>query len=136
LESAKEICVDTDILIDFLKKKDPGSAAYRNWRRKVSVLITSITAFELLQGASRTDYGQERYEEANSLIDQQQGILPFDKLAASVASQINSELRRDGKSIEIRDLFNASICVARKVPMLTRKRDHYERIRDLKLPAL
>jgi tRNA(fMet)-specific endonuclease VapC len=133
LEDSKEVCVDTDILIDFLKKKTPGSLAYKKWKHKGLVAITSVSAFELLQGAREADYGKERYEEAMNLIEQQDEVIPFDKNAADVASQIASDLRRDGKEIEIRDLFIASICLARKVPLLTRNKDHYERIRSLKL---
>lgn len=133
LENIKEICVDTDIIIDFLKKKAPGSLAYKKWKQKTHVLITSITVFELLQSARQSDYGQERYEEAKNLIQQQNGIAAFEVDAADMASKIASDLRRSGKGIEIRDIVNASICMSRGLPLLTRNKDHYQRVSGLKL---
>ena len=133
LEGTKGICVDTDVLIDFLKKKEPCSRAYEQWRHRGTIAITAITAFELLFGARRSDKRQKRYEEARSLIEQQQRVLPFDKSAANKASEIGADLKRVGKGIEIRDLFNSSICVSQNIPMLTRNRDHYERVAELEL---
>ena len=133
LEDTKGICVDTDVLIDFLKKKEPGSRAYEQWRNRGTIAITAITAFELLFGARHSDKRQKRYEEARSLIEQQHCVLPFDKSAANKASEIGTGLRRLGKGIDIRDLFNASICVSQNIPMLTRNRDHYERVAGLEL---
>lgn len=133
LEDAKEICVDTDILIDFLKKKEPGSRAYERCRNKTSVGITAISSFELLIGARQPNVREKRLEEARSLIEQQAFILPFDEASASKASEIGAELMRVGKGIEIRDLFIASICLARGIPLLTRNKEHFQRITNLRL---
>ena len=133
LEDAKEICVDTDVLIDFMKRKEPGSRVYEEWRNKASVGITTITVFELLLAARHPNVKEKRYEEARSLIEQQSRVYPFDRSAADKASEIVAELRRLGKEIEIRDLFNASICVNQSIPLLTRNKDHYQRIKSLKL---
>jgi len=132
LEDAKEICVDTDILIDYLKKKEPGSRAYERWRNKASVGVTSITVFELLLGARQPSLKEKRYEEAKSLIEQHD-VFAFDKHAAVEASEIGAELNRLGAGIEIRDLFNASICVNQGIPILTRNKNHYQRVERLEL---
>ncbi len=131
LEQTKEICVDTDILIDFLKKKEPGSRAYEHWRSKASVGTTSITVFELLLGAKQASF--KRHEEAKNLVEQQTSIYPFDKSAADAASELGAELKRQGRQIEIRDLFIASICISRGIPLLTRNKDHFQRVPALKL---
>lgn len=133
LENIKEICVDTDILIDFLKKKEPGSGAYEQWRSKAHVGITSITAFELLRGARQLGLKEKRYDEAKSLIDQQHEVFPFDGTSADKASEISAELNRTGRGIEIRDIFNASICICRGIPLITRNKEHYRRVPSLKL---
>lgn len=133
-EKEKEICVDTDVLIDFLRGKGPGSLAYKQWRNEASsVVITAVTAFELLMGARGSEQSEKRYEEARSLIEQQGNVLPFDKSSAEMASEIGAELRKQGKGIEIRDLFNSSICVNLGIPLLTKNREHYQRVTGLKL---
>ncbi len=136
LEDAEQICVDTDILIDFLRNQEPGSRAYERWRTKASISITAITVFELLIGARRSHQKEKRYDEAKSLIEQQDAILSFDKSAADRASEIGAELKRTGKEIEIRDLFNASICINQNLPILTRNKNHYQRVRGLALVEL
>jgi tRNA(fMet)-specific endonuclease VapC len=136
LENAKEICVDTDILIDFMKGKDPGLRDYERWRHKASIAVTSITVFELLVGARQPNLSNKRYEEARSLIENHSHVYPFDKSAADKASEIGAYLGGLGKGIEIRDLFNASICVSRDVPILTRNKDHYQRVNGLKLVGI
>lgn len=132
LEDFETICVDTDILIDFLQKKDPGSHAYKRWRHARRVAVTSVTAFELLFGARQSNLPLERFEEARSLVEQHH-VFPFDASAANKASEIGAELGRLGKAIEIRDLFNAAICLSQNVSILTRNNDHYKRVAGLRL---
>lgn len=133
LEGTKQICVDTDVLIDFLRNRDPGSRSYENWRKRAKVGITALTAFELLQGARGSVAKEKRFEEAKSLIEQQQFVLPLDATSADKASEISAGLRALGKDLEIRDLFNASICISNMLPLLTRNRRHYDRVASLKL---
>jgi tRNA(fMet)-specific endonuclease VapC len=133
LEDAKEICIDTDILIDYLKKKEPGSRAYERWRNKASVGVTSISVFELLLGARQPNLKEKRYEEAKSFMEQQHHVFAFDGRAAEKASEISAQLNRLGAGIEIRDLFNAAICVDQDIPILTRNKNHYQRVEGLKI---
>lgn len=133
LEIPKEICVDTDVLIDYLKGKDPGSRTYKEWRRKASVGITAITAFELLLGSKRPGMKEQRQVEIKSLIAQQSFTLPFDISSAEKASEIESQLSRIGMRIDMRDLFIASICSGRDTPLLTRNKEHFSRVQGLRL---
>lgn len=133
LEDTKEsICIDTDILIDYLRKNEPGTSAYIGCRKKGSTFVTSISAFELHLGAELLAYKVKRSEEVASLLEYHE-IIPFDKPSAKSAARIGAELRKAGKAIEIRDLFNASICVSHDMPILTRNTSHYKRIKELKL---
>lgn len=128
------ICVDTDILVDFLRKKEPDSSSYKRMcGQGKATCITSITAFELLFGSKLLHNAEKRSEEALSLIEQQQSVIPFDQVSAEEAATIGAELRRLGKEVEIRDLFNASICVAHKTSLATRNKSHYQRVARLEL---
>ena len=42
-----------------------------------------------------------------------------------------SELRREQKPIEIRDLFIGAICIENELPLLTRNVFHFERMKNL-----
>lgn len=73
---------------------------------------------------------EKRSDEALSLIEQHL-LFAFDKSAAEKTSDIGTKLRQLGKQIEIRDLFNASICISRRIPILTRNTNHYQRVPEL-----
>jgi len=126
------VIVDTDVVVDYLRGRQPGGSLYSKWRKKAKVVLTSVVAFELLLGAKLSSKRDERLSEVQSLLDQHE-ISSFDADAAHVASDIGTELRKKGQTMEVRDLLNASICVARNMPMLTKNRSHYERVPALRI---
>lgn len=130
VETVRAICVDTDIIVDYLRGREPGKSAFTHWREKAESFITSITAFELLLGALVSSERERRIIEVESLLDQHE-ILAFDRYEAKKAAEKGAELRVKGAVVEIRDLFNASICLSKKIPILTRNKAHYERITEL-----
>jgi len=130
LEAVKSICVDTDIIIDYFRGREPGKTVFTDWRNKTEVFLTSITAFELLLGASLSSKREARITEVESLLDQH-NTLDFTHESARKAAEKGAELKIKGIPIEIRDLFIASICLTNKLSLLTRNKSHYERIKDL-----
>jgi len=132
VETIRALCVDTDVIIDYLRGREPGKSTFASWRKKAEVLITSITAFELLLGANLSSKREERIIEVESLLNQH-GILAFDRDGANESAKKGAELRIKGAMMEIRDLLNASICLSRKIPILTKEQAHYERITELRL---
>lgn len=130
VETVSAICVDTDVIIDYLRGREPGKSTFASWREKAEVLITSITAFELLLGANLSSKREERIVQVESLLNQHE-ILAFARDSANEAANKGAKLRVEGTIVEIRDLFNASICLSRKIPILTKNKAHYERIPEL-----
>ena len=130
VETARTICVDTDVIVDYLRGREPGKSAFLHWSEKAESYITSITAFELLLGAHLSSRRERRINEVESLLDQHK-ILAFNRYEAEKAAEKCAELRVKGALVEIRDLFNASICLSKKIPILTKNKPHYERITGL-----
>lgn len=131
MEAAEEdVCVDTDILVDYLRKREPGFSIFN--KRRFNAAISTVTVFELLFGANLSSRKEERILELRSLFEQHP-ILPFDEASAEHASEVGAELRVKGESIEIRDLFNASICLRQNLAILTRNKNHYARVPGLKV---
>ena len=130
IEALKDVCVDTDVIVDYLRGREPGRSAFTKWRKKAEMYITSITAFELLLGASLSSKREKRIIEIESLLDQY-NILNLTRETAKKAAEKGAGLRAKDIQINIRDLFNASICLARKTPILTKNKTRYERVRDL-----
>jgi predicted nucleic acid-binding protein len=60
VKALEAICADTDIIIDYLRGREPGKSAFLTWRRKAEILVTSITSFELLLGANLSRKREKR----------------------------------------------------------------------------
>ena len=77
---------------------------------------------------------EERTIEVESLLNQHE-ISAFDHDSVEEAAEKGVELRAKGVPVEIPDLLNASICLSRKTPILTKNKAHYERITELRVLA-
>ena len=130
-----EVILDTDVIIDYLKKR-PEPLAMQIFREiKAEKLIahtTSITAFELYRGARLSPDPQRRMHDIKALrwyID----VLPFDEATADTASEVRVFLEKKGEPIEIRDLFIGTLARTLKLPLTTRNVTHFEKIPGLKV---
>ena len=122
------IIVDTDVIIDYLKKRHPGAGLLKKAYLKYSVHVTSITVYELLYGVQKS--GKENL--INRLL-KYVTVVPFDDAAAKKAAAIHYALKSNGMDIGVKDSFIAGICDAHNMPLLTRNIDHFKRIPSIKL---
>ena len=130
MESPKVI-VDTDVIIDYLKKRQPGAGLLKKAYLSHKIHVTAITAYELLYGVQRSG--------KTALIDrllQFVTVLPLDEAAARKAAAIHYGLKSKGMDIGIKDSFIAGICEAYHLPLLTRNVKHFSRVPGLKLFSL
>lgn len=126
---AKElICIDTDICVDFLRKRDPGFGLFIKTLEHYELCITAITAFELYLGHIK----MKRKDRIDNFI-YQFVILPFDLKASEISANIESSLERKGKGIGIPDTLIAGICISNNVPLLTLNTMHFSRVTGLNL---
>ncbi|MBI5047875.1 MAG: type II toxin-antitoxin system VapC family toxin [Deltaproteobacteria bacterium] len=51
---ASKVVVDTDIIIDYLKKRQPGAELLKKAYLKHALSVTSITVYELLYGVQKS----------------------------------------------------------------------------------
>jgi tRNA(fMet)-specific endonuclease VapC len=125
------VCVDTDICVDFLRRKDPGFRSLIKLLERYNPCITAITAFELHLGHLK----MKRKDRIDDFIAQF-AVLPFDLRASKTSAVIQASLDRAGSSIGIPDALIAGTCVARNVPLLTLNTKHFSRVDSLKLIAI
>ena len=121
-------CIDTDICVAFLRKKEPGSSLLLKLLEKYSPCITAITVFELFLG----HFKMKRKDKIDDFIDQFV-LLPFDRKASEASANIQASLDKKGKGIGIPDLLIAGICVTNSVPLLTLNTKHFSRVAGLTL---
>ena len=125
------IVADSDVLIDYLRRRQPGAAAVVEALRRGQLHTTILNCFELLAGAQSS-----QPEESVLALLESLSILPLDFEAARKAAEISRELDRLGVGIGLGDILIAGIVLAQGGTLLTRNRRHFERVPGLPLANL
>ncbi len=124
----KIIMVDTSILIDLFRKTDKTNSKLISLvKQGYTYCISAITEYEVYTGAKSI---QNSFWE--NLLEKIQ-VLPFDHTVVKVAVDINNELKRKRKQIDLADLFIAATAVSNNFPLATLNRNHFERVDRLQL---
>lgn len=122
------LCLDTEVVIDYIRDKKPCSEWADNALRRYSCCVTSITIYELKFGivfAGRKDAYASMLAELP--------VLNFEQKAALIAGEIHAKLCLNRQDIGPKDVFIASICIANNCALLTKNKKHFERVKNLKL---
>lgn len=118
---------DTDVLVDFLR----GGGAAERIELEIGtghLRTTAITAFELWQGA-RTARARQNVKTLLEALE----ILPLDPRASELAGETRRLLLGIGADIGVADSLVAGICLRHEGVLLTRNREHFERVAALRL---
>jgi predicted nucleic acid-binding protein len=111
--------VDTDIAIDFLRRRDYAQKLLESWAGEGLLAISTLTHLEIYQGMKT---GEEKA--TNSFLD---GLVSVavDIPIARRAGTMLGELRSKGKTIGIADAIIAATAVQFGTPLLTNNIEHY-----------
>lgn len=120
----QKVCLDTDVCVEILKNTDKG-IEFINLINKSEVFITTISIFELFLRETNIFSIEKFLSKIN--------ILDFSELSAKKASEIFKDLRKEGKIIDVRDLFIASTTIVNNCVLATSNKKHFKNIKDLKL---
>jgi predicted nucleic acid-binding protein len=124
----KVILLDTSILIDYYRKKDKSkSVLFQLERDHQRFAVSVITQFEIYKGA-----GDDKIQFWNDFF-QNIDILPFNSETAWIASEVDRDLKKISKQIDLADLFIAATAISNDIPCATLNKKHFERIEKLKL---
>ncbi len=113
-----KICLDSNIIIDILKNKENILEILN--KTTGEFYTTTINIFEVLNG--------KKSEEAHLLLNSLKKEV-FDTESATIASNLFKKLKDRGNLIDARDLFIASICISKEMHLLTRNKNHFERLK-------
>jgi len=128
-----EVILDTDVIIDHLKKKPDPTATqlfHRIQKGKLVACTTAISAFELYRGARLAPEPDKRIPQVRGILSYV-NCLAFDEVAANTASEISVMLEREGELMKIRNLFIGAIARTSRLPLVTKNVEHFKRIPDL-----
>lgn len=121
-----QLVIDTDVVIDHLRKK---TGVLNHVLRIYSCAITAINLYELRSVPFLSDHQRNTLEEILQITK----IIPFNQSGAERAAEIWNMLRTSGQLIGAQDVQIAGICVANDLPLLTRNKNHFQRVPDLVL---
>ena len=126
------IILDTNVLSALMSSEpDRDVVAWLDQQAPESVWTTSITVFEIRLGLALMDAGARQLRltaafEALLAEDLTGKVLNFDSVAAARTAILIADLRRTGRSIEIRDGMICGIALARRAGIATRNVRHFE----------
>ena len=115
-----EICLDTSIIIDLLRKKE--KTVKQLLRLEFTPAITAVTVAELYMG--------ERKDEKLDLVLKRLKFYPLDYESSRLAGKIYRALKKRGELIEFRDILIAAICIKHGIPLLTKNTKHFKRLEE------
>ncbi len=126
-----KICLDTDILVNFLRNKQEEADYIAQHEQRVLLATTQLNLFELYYGA----YKSKRMENVLKLEELQYRlkILNLSKAAVKKAGELLALLERQGQPIEFRDLLIGCIAQTEGFCLKTNNKKHFERIPELLL---
>lgn len=122
------LCLDTGLLIAYLKGREPGATAVEQAVKDYTCYVTTITVYELLFGVARAQ--KQIGEEA---LLSTMGILPLDYGAARYAARLHDELLRTNQDIGLKDVLIAAICLQQDIRLLTLNERHFVRVPGLQV---
>ncbi|MFN0014944.1 MAG: type II toxin-antitoxin system VapC family toxin [Saprospiraceae bacterium] len=122
------IFIDTDLLIDYFRKKDKEETRLFHLAAQFEIAVSSIVAYEFLRGQK----GNKIDDFLNQFFTQA-AIFSFDFACAQKAAEIWSSTKPTGKSIEPEDLLIAATAITWDYPLATNNRKHVEHIPGIRL---
>jgi len=128
MDPGSRVVLDTDVLIDFFSGVSPMAEAVERLLAEDRAVVTTVTLFELACGA-RTGAQLQDLE----MLLHGAGLLDLDAAAALRAGVAWRELRARDTFLEPPDLLTAGCCLAAGLPLLTRNRRYFERMKRLEL---
>lgn len=129
----KRICLDTGFLVALLRGRPKAAKKAEEYDSiKAEISTTSMNAFEVYLGASRSREAEKNIQQADNLFSSIR-ILELNLEASRKASEIPSELLRRGEPIDLRDAIVAGIALVNGYTLVTRNVKHFKRITGLSI---
>jgi predicted nucleic acid-binding protein len=111
--------VDTDVAIDFLRRRDYAQKLLENWAGEGLLAISTLTHLEIYQGMKAGEEGA-----TNTFLDGLISVV-IDIPIARRAGTMLGDLRSKGLTIGIADAIIAATALQFGAPLLTNNIEHY-----------
>ena len=123
--------LDSDIIIDFLYKKDPEKTLPKLIGK--DLLISVITKAEVWYGIMKSSNFKQRSEEFLDLINLMNvTVIAIDEPTIDEYVNLKVDLEKKGLKIADFDLLIASTAIVKNLILVTRNKRHFSRISNLR----
>ncbi len=124
------VCLDSDIIIDFLKEKEHAVKIIKKLQDNHHLLsTTSVNTFELYKGIIKNQ-DTKSIDSLDRLLNNLK-IYNFDLSSSKKAADIFENLKLKGEIIDLADIMIASIALANNETLLTNNKKYFQRINEL-----
>lgn len=124
--------LDSDVIIDFLRGKDPGSSMVIKILDE-NLLISVMTWVEILYGVRKGYQANKKlYQFKGFLEDSSIKIIPVSPEIGSYFVELKLKLEKKGETLADFDLLIASTAKVQKLVLVTRNKKHFDHIPNLK----
>jgi tRNA(fMet)-specific endonuclease VapC len=125
---APGICVDTDIVIDYLRGKNENQDILPILIEKYKVYISPVSIYELYYGG----YYSGKLKPVEDVLAM---LIPLDwnKEDSKKAAEVHVILSKAGETLNVKDILIAGPCLSRSIPIVTRNIAHFKKIKGLKV---
>lgn len=124
---------DTDVLIDFLKKKEPSFSILKKLLSKKGN-ISIISWSEIIYGIKKSYNPEKKLSEFKNFLESFAiGILLIDEKIAYQFIELKIILEKDKQLLADFDLFIAASAIVNNSFLVTRNVKHFSRIKNLKI---
>lgn len=123
------ICLDTSMLIAYLRGQEPAATAVERAVRESICYVTAVTVYELLFGMARA---RRQIGGENALLNAML-VAPFDDRSARRAARLHAELQRRNQDIGVKDTLIAATCLEYDLPLLTLNDRHFACVTELQI---
>jgi len=125
--------LDTNVVIDLLRAR--STVVRGRFREAVasgaSVMISSITLFELNHGIAKSSRPEQNAAALNMLLRSQIEVISFSREDASEAGLLTAHLESQGRRIGPYDLLIAAQALRTGATLVTANFSEFSRVRDL-----
>ncbi len=129
---SKVKCLDTDFLVAVLRGREDAQNKMSEIDLEGRQATTSVTAFELFFGAFKSAEKRNNVEKTKVLLERLD-VLPFDLKSSEIAGEALARLKELGETIDFRDAMIAGIARVNGLTLVTRNKEHFSRVKDLRI---